>query len=86
MGIPEYKYEANNTIGNDDLLNKNYTLAEAHKNDLWRCFAQQYKTTIIALNDMLAVQFYGLYGYTNNKIIQANSCIKQFHEFKKYFG
>ena len=26
--------EANNTIGNDDLLNKNYTLAYEHKNDL----------------------------------------------------
>ena len=35
---------------------------------------------------MLAVKFYGLYGYTDNKIVQTNSCIKQFHEFKKYFG
>jgi hypothetical protein len=25
------------TIGNDDLLNKNYTLAYEHKNDLWGC-------------------------------------------------
>ena len=25
------------TIGNDDLLNKNNTLAYEHKNDLWGC-------------------------------------------------